>query len=466
MLCIVGAAVLGSAIYLFVMNHVVCAWDEAVYAHNAFNMSENKEGLRYFFFNEANQYNSKPPLVIWLQTCCIWLFGNHEFALRIPSMLALGLLFVVFYRWMRLMNMSLLLLPLVSLTTLSIPGLIRAHVFLTGDLDGMLVLITSAIQCYALYSFSIDKLPKHFFRNLFFLFLLGYFTKSTAVFLILPALLVFAIGYKKVILILTDKRLYFYTLIFVLLIAGYYFLREQQDPGHFKVVFHSEFLRVYEKVMHWHVQPFSFYFDIIYDRENTYGFYLSVLLLIPFFSFSSTKYKKVVVLLFVAILANLLFISMPPVKLEWYPAPIYPMWALMNAVMLLSLIEAFIQKRNGVITTLLITAWIIPLWFSYQSLVTRTKQLDPVEMEAHVMKKIPHHYKQYTVLKKPEHDEVAYVYTRWINPNRANIKLKHALKELRSGEWVLVCDQTFKDSLQNHSKILWQQPEGVLVQLD
>lgn len=425
-------------------------------------MYENNYWLRYYFFDEANQYNSKPPLVIWLQTLSIALLGKQEWAIRLPSVTAFVMLLVVYYRWLRSLHLPTFIFPAVVLATVSIPGLLRPHVFLTGDLDAMLVLFTTAIQCYALYGFSQQEIPPRFIRNLFLLFLGAYLTKSTACFLILPALLVFAIGFGKWQWLLQQKALYLYALLFVLILGGYYGVRELQDPGHFQVVVHSEFLRLYEKVMHWHVQPYSFYVELMWDRDNRYGLLLSGILLPLFFLNKETQYKKLAFLLLVGILSNLLLISLPPVKLEWYPAPIYPLQAMLHALLFVELARVYIQKQQPWFAILLLAIVLIPAWFAHKMIAQRMKQLDDVEQEAALMKALPERYSAYSVLKKDEHDEVAYIYARWIKSSQRRIQLKHSISALLPGEYVLVCDPDFRDSLQHLSQPIWKGVEGEL----
>lgn len=46
-------------------------WDEAIYANNALEMAVNHDFLVLHNNGVPNLYNTKPPLVIWLQTLCI-----------------------------------------------------------------------------------------------------------------------------------------------------------------------------------------------------------------------------------------------------------------------------------------------------------------------------------------------------------------------------------------------------------
>jgi hypothetical protein len=362
------------------------------------------------------------------------------------------------------MKLPNILFPATVLALLCIPGLMRPHVFLTGDLDAMLVFFTSLIQLYALYAFSQKEWPPHFIRNMMLLFVCAYFTKSTAVFLILPALLVFAIGFGKWKALLLDKKLYTYALLFIGLLTGYYALREVYNPGHFQTVYHSEFLRLYEKVMHWHVQPFRFYFELIYDRDNPMGLLVTLVGLPFFFLLPAIRYKKIVVMLLLASLANPLFVSMPPVKLEWYPAPIYPLWALMNALIFISLYERVCELQKTYFILPLCVLFLSPVLFAHRSIQRFRQHIDPVEQEAAALQSLPNVYTQVTLLRpNDEHNEVAYIYATWIKSSPRRINIKNQLSEIKPGDSVLVCDVALKDSLVKQATILWQQSDGLFV---
>src|SRR5688572_17362545 len=64
-------------------------WDEAIYANNALEMTETENLLVLHNNGEPSLYNTKPPLNIWLQALSIRVFGINEFAIRLPSYLAL-----------------------------------------------------------------------------------------------------------------------------------------------------------------------------------------------------------------------------------------------------------------------------------------------------------------------------------------------------------------------------------------
>jgi 4-amino-4-deoxy-L-arabinose transferase-like glycosyltransferase len=125
--------------------------DEAIYANNALEMAINKDFWVLKNNDVATLYNVKPPLVIWLQCLCIWIFGANEFAIRLPSVLAAFFMcFRVFYFLNKHFNIRAAFLRLLVLVTSQ--GYVKVHVTRTGDLDSVLVFFITA---YSLLIFDI-----------------------------------------------------------------------------------------------------------------------------------------------------------------------------------------------------------------------------------------------------------------------------------------------------------------------
>ena len=63
-------------------------WDESRLAINAYEMYYNHQWLTTYFGGQPDLWNTKPPLMIWMQVISMKIFGINEFALRFPSALA------------------------------------------------------------------------------------------------------------------------------------------------------------------------------------------------------------------------------------------------------------------------------------------------------------------------------------------------------------------------------------------
>src|SRR5688572_30787675 len=63
-------------------------WDEARNANNALQIIQHGHWLVPYYENAPDMWNTKPPLLIWIQALLIKLFGINEIAIRLPSAIA------------------------------------------------------------------------------------------------------------------------------------------------------------------------------------------------------------------------------------------------------------------------------------------------------------------------------------------------------------------------------------------
>ncbi|HNB82122.1 MAG TPA: glycosyltransferase family 39 protein, partial [Chitinophagaceae bacterium] len=347
-------------VVLFLLVLVACTiyrepayiWDEALYLNNAIEMHHYHDYSRALYGGVPDFYNSKPLLAVWLESFFFSMGGYAVWIARIPSFLALvGTLILMYrfvYRWLK--NVSYALLSLLLL--LSCPGAIRPHVFLTADPDALLVFFSTAFLL-----FFTDAVLKNVFSVprillLYCMLALGFLSKSIAIFFVLPPALILIVWsglWKKEI-----KRRIWYSggmglLLFMIL---YYGVREKIDPGYLKVVMASEWFRFGEDVMFWHRQPFDFYFTNIIHRWNPVYVWVDLNLLLIYSFLPEKKYNLLVYLGHVMVLCYLLFISIPPDKLEWYDASIYPFWMVLLCFMLAEILPFVREQKNLLIRSL------------------------------------------------------------------------------------------------------------------
>ena len=118
-------------------------WDESRQAVNALEMLENGNWLVTHYQGEPDLWNTKPPLLIWLQVLCFKIFGVGVLGVRLPSALAgLATTLLLFFFCKNYLKNQLLgfCSALVLLTT---QGFISNHVTRTGDYDSLLTLWTT-----------------------------------------------------------------------------------------------------------------------------------------------------------------------------------------------------------------------------------------------------------------------------------------------------------------------------------
>ncbi|OQX79363.1 MAG: hypothetical protein B6D61_03635, partial [Bacteroidetes bacterium 4484_249] len=304
-------------------------WDEAIYANNSIEMMTDGNLLVVQYEGEPDLFNTKPPFVIWLQALSMKLFGINEFAVRFPSALfGLFTVLVVYFFCARVIKSRVtgLFAVLVLITS---KGFVGYHVTRTGDLDSVLVfwltLYSLIFLTMLMYPF---RKPKLYFSLLATGIIFAFLTKGVAGFLFLPSMLLisFLFGnhniYKK-------KLIYIYASFSLTVCIGYYILREYLSPGYLDLVINFEIFRISEVVASWQTHPFDFYIWLIVEHFYPFYYVLPLTIFLPFlFKFKSNEFKISIYLLILSI-GYFVMISYPPVKLEWYDAPLYPIMAIL-----------------------------------------------------------------------------------------------------------------------------------------
>ena len=158
--------------------------------------------------------------------------------------------------------------------------------------------------------------------------LLAFLSKSIAGVLFIPGLILGIIFLGKGKELFYNRHFYLSGLLLLLSASGYYLLRDIYDPGYLDKVIDSEYLRIYKSTMPWHEKPFWFYASNLWNK--TYGYYL---FLIPFvFNLLLSKnrnIRKLSIILTSTIVLYLIIISISPVKLDYYDAPIFPLLSIL-----------------------------------------------------------------------------------------------------------------------------------------
>jgi 4-amino-4-deoxy-L-arabinose transferase-like glycosyltransferase len=138
LLLIVTVAIV-SYLQFYRLGHLpVIQWDESRLANNAVEMYLNKSYLVTTYDQKPDMWNTKPPLMIWLQVASISVWGMNEFAVRFPSALAglIGIFLIGF--WVFKLSKSLTWSSVSMLLLATTGGYIQLHGSITGDYDALL----------------------------------------------------------------------------------------------------------------------------------------------------------------------------------------------------------------------------------------------------------------------------------------------------------------------------------------
>ncbi|MBC6608394.1 glycosyltransferase family 39 protein [Hymenobacter sp. BT188] len=314
-------------LYYDLGRHPIQLWDESRQAVNAVEMLRSGDWLITRFEGQPDLWNTKPPLLIWLQALSLYFFGFSELAVRLPTALATGgTILIVYFFAARTLRRPLVgfLAGLVLITSL---GYVRLHVARTGDYDALLTFFQTLLWS-SLYRYLVTGRKRE--AALLTVAVTGaILTKGVAGVLGLPALFLYVLYRRRIGWLLRQPSFYLAAGSTVFLVAGYYGIREWAAPGYWAAVQQNELGGRFDTVLSGHQHPWDYY--ILAMQELRFAPWHWVLLptLVLAWRQPRRPLQHAVVLLALFSIVWLLVISNAQTKLEWYDAPVYPALSLL-----------------------------------------------------------------------------------------------------------------------------------------
>lgn len=436
----------------------IVIWDEARLADNALEMHMNGNWIVTHYDGAPDMYNTKPPLLIWLQTICLKIFGLNEFAIRLPSALAsvcTGVLIWWFFKRRLEDSWIGFLAGTVFATTYAVVFL---HAGRSGDYEALLTLWTTAF-CISLYLFIVEKRTKWLYA--FWLFLtLAVLTKSIAGLLFLPGLFLLILLQKRVRPTLANKHFYIGVAGFLLVAGGYYLLREQLNPGYLKAVWENELGGRFGTALEGHNHPFNYYFRNMYRWRNEYWFYFILPAFAVGFIMREKEVKIISLFNLLMVVPFFLIISKAQTKLQWYDVPLYPFLAMQIAILLAfiwSWAEKFVRKiavRYAGAVLAFVLVFSFPFWQCW-TFITEFGKL-PHKDDPHQQS----YYLQQATRNGQNLNNYIFCYTdynaqikfyidalRW---KGSKVELQNSTEGLQPGKKVVISQQPLRDSLSKY----------------
>jgi 4-amino-4-deoxy-L-arabinose transferase-like glycosyltransferase len=305
------------------------SWDEARQAVNSLEMLRSGgQWLITTFDHQPDLWNTKPPLLIWLQAISLGVLGPTEVAVRLPSLLAsLGVVGLLYLAGRRVGHPGIGLLAGALLVTM--PGYRGPHLARSGDYDALLCFWVLG-QLLATFAYAETG------RRRYLLLAAGavggaVLTKSVAGLLGVPSLALYLLLEKK--LVATVRRPDFWGAVVVGL-AGpvcYYLLREWALPGYLAAVWDNELGGRYAHDLSYGPHPLLFHVTNLVKYQCRYWLPLLPLLFFLVIAPPSPS-RRLGVLLSLFLVEWLAVITFSVTKFEWYTGPMLPALALLLAL--------------------------------------------------------------------------------------------------------------------------------------
>lgn len=355
-------------------------WDEARHAVNSQEMLENGNILVPHFRGKPEMWTTKPPLLIWLQAISLKCFLMNEFAVRLPSAVA-GLFTCFLLMWFSKRHLGHYFVGYIACVILvTTQGYVGHHVTRTGDFDALLCLFTTASILF--FYLALSNKSNRYLLLFFIALTLGVFTKSIAILIFSPVWILFAVSIKRFNWLVSNKKFYQYSLVFVLPVLAYYLGREAVNPGYLHAVYNNEITGRYLNTVENHNQPWFYYVRNIVLSRFSYWF----IFLVPSIVFSFLWLKKrdntLMLYLISCSIFYLVILSTAASKIEWYDAPTYPLFALILGLSLHQLAQKIsrskirkLQVSPGIMAMVIVTLLALYPYHEMVSYVIRSEEL-------------------------------------------------------------------------------------------
>lgn len=350
-------------IYMPIFGHLdtlpIRIWDESRLAINAYEMYKDGDFIVTHFLGQPEMWNTKPPLMIWLQVFFMKTIGVGELAVRLPSALAAlftALSLLVFFR--RYINFWFGFISVLILVTSS--GYIGLHGSRTGDYDAVLTLFTTI---YSIFFFSFCETKKTKFIYLFFLFCaLSVLTKGIAGLLLIPGIVTYSLIKNEFISLFKNKHFYIGAVSFLIVIVGYYLLREANNSGYLLSVQENELGGRYLAINEGHKEDISYYFLNLVNYRFDFWHLLIPCGIVIGFTAKERKIKKITIFSIVMALSYFIIISSSQNRLEQYDMQLFPF---LSIIVTVCVYYIFTLLKQSIILKESLTLNLVPFLFLF-----------------------------------------------------------------------------------------------------
>jgi 4-amino-4-deoxy-L-arabinose transferase-like glycosyltransferase len=302
-------------------------WDESRMAVNAAEMAHDGHWLVPHFGGQPDHWNTKPPLLIWLEALSFWAFGFSAWALRLPTLAATLATVVLLFRFAATVLQRPLAGFLGAVVLVTCEGYLRVHVARTGDYDALLT-------CWQvlLWTQFFQYLENGRRRHLLWAagaLLAATLTKGPAGLLGLPGLVAYAAACGRLRFLLRQPSLYLATAGYLLVLGSYFLVREAIDPGYWQAVQRNDVGGRFFTAVSGHGSTWPYYLEYIKNHYfDRWLWALAPAVLLAWLEPASPA-RRAAGLLLAFVSGWLVVITLAKTKLVWYDAPIYPALALL-----------------------------------------------------------------------------------------------------------------------------------------
>jgi 4-amino-4-deoxy-L-arabinose transferase-like glycosyltransferase len=348
----------------------IVIWDESRLAVNALEMHMRGFSLVTTYGFLPDNWNTKPPLAIWLMDAAIALCGRSEFAIRLPSMMAALATLGIVFAFTRRATHAVWPAALAALMLTMSVGFYGEHGARTGDYDATLCLFTTGYN--ALFYRSVHRRRAGWPLLLIAAALVAaaLMTKSIAGLMPGTGVAFYLLATGRLRRVAGDPRYYASLLLALVPITAFYVAREYAAPGYLHAVWYNDIAGRYTHALGNHSGPPWYYVELILlDWFFSAG---SLLLILPFGLIQARGQQRQALLFALCCIAGeLAAISTGGTKLAHYAMPALPWIAIAVAISLHALLPMLRRATKSIRAAVLLLALLFAAKGAAQSAMMR-----------------------------------------------------------------------------------------------
>ncbi|MEM7659428.1 MAG: glycosyltransferase family 39 protein [Bacteroidota bacterium] len=471
------AVLFSAAIYFPLFLHLdvepIKNFDESLFACRAFSVAHYGDYLCNFrdLPYGPSASNTKPPLMTYVQAGFFKLIGYNELALRLPIAIAAVLLIFTLIQFGRKQFGSEAFGYFCGLILVTSRGFVTVHMSRTGDHDVPLALFGLLLLLMVHRYFSAEIQEKKYLGWITLLLICTTLTKGIAGLFFGPAIVLYALYRKQLIPLLKDKYTWYAALTYVVVIAGYYLVRNEICPDFLDRVWRYEVGGHYGATRDGHNHPWFWYLKQWYEFKFHYWLPLIPLGIGLTFHPKFRQIRDLSVLFLLASTTYLAVISNSQTKLSWYDASLYPMMAFWAGLVCFVLWQSIMDwlQANSISKRYLFTAlFVLGLFaFPYRDIMEKVYEpkdvLYPPEKYGFLMKQMDKtmpDFQSYQILHVGQSTHSLFYQLVYNEVKGYQIGRYFAYESAKEGDFIMACQNRIKRRLEREFETqVWQSTE-------
>lgn len=330
---LLAAVIATFAILLYLVGKPIpiIIWDEGRIVINAMEMRHSGIGLVTTYDYHQDLWNTKPPLLIWLMTGSMSLFGTTEFALRLPSLVSsLGTILLVMLFLYRITS-SAAIAAFGGIALAASVAFFGEHGARTADYDALLTFFTTGYMMLLFFAVHRSRPPLRWLLLAGALGAGALMTKGMAGGIPGAGLLLYLTITRRWPRVLRNVHYLIGAILAIAPVLLFLVLRERADPGYLHAMIYNDVSGRFNEALDNHDGPPWYYIETTFI---TGLFSLGVAGLLPplILPLARSRVRLALVFSLCIAFAQLVVVTMTSTKLTHYYLSAYPFVAIASAL--------------------------------------------------------------------------------------------------------------------------------------